>query len=127
MEYDLKTVIDERLGEKNFGIFYGLTDKEIKKRNLLEYRRWSAEGRYRYRPPEGESYIDVRARIEGFMKDKGQDWNGKNVLVITHQVPYKMFRAIIEGLDEEAVLNLPHTPNCGIQEYQLRGGKLELS
>jgi broad specificity phosphatase PhoE len=52
-----------------------------------------------------------------------RDYSGKNVLVVTHQVPYLMFRALFEHLDEAGVLALGDVPNCGIQEYHVDTSK----
>jgi len=59
-------------------------------------------------------------------------WHGESVLLVTHQVPYKLIRGILEYIGEEGILALEDTPNCGMQEYVLdtsrnEEGKLKLT
>ncbi|QCX32650.1 alpha-ribazole phosphatase [Caloramator sp. E03] len=72
---------DDRLKEINFGIFEGLSYKEIEERYNEEYKKWK-EDYLNYRFPEGESLKDVFDRTCDFLKDI--DKNKKRILIITH-------------------------------------------
>lgn len=124
-KYKYKTITDERLRERNFGIFHGLTDKEIKKRDPTAYDNWNRLGRYSYRPPGGENYPDVERRVKTFLEELSKNYGGKNILVLTHQITQKMFKKVLEDLNEEKVLKL-QIPNCGIHEYKHCGNKMKL-
>ncbi|MFP4111551.1 MAG: histidine phosphatase family protein [Candidatus Woesearchaeota archaeon] len=115
--YILSLYKDNRLREKEFGRLHGYTKEEIKERYPEEFEDRIRDGKYWYRLPRGENYPDVEARVHSFLDKLVRDYGGKNVLVVTHQVTYKMFRALFEHLDEEAVLALEECPNCGIQDY----------
>ncbi|MEA2003596.1 MAG: histidine phosphatase family protein [archaeon] len=119
LDYDLVIYKDNRLREKEFGTLHGYKPDEIEKLFPDEFRDRKRDGKYWYRLPRGENYPDVETRVHGFLDKLVRDYGGKNVLVVTHQVPYKMFRALFEHLDEDGVLNLDNTPNCGIQEYDI--------
>ncbi|MFT4325899.1 MAG: histidine phosphatase family protein [Candidatus Woesearchaeota archaeon] len=129
--YDLRIFKDNRLREKEFGRLHGFTSDEIREQYPEEFEDREREGKYWYRLPRGENYPDVEARVHSFLDKLSRDYGGKNVLVVTHQVPYKMFRALFEHLDEDGVLALEDTPNCGMQKYvvnssKAKEGRLEL-
>lgn len=77
------------------------------------------DGKYWYRFPQGENYPDVEARCHSFLDKLSRDYGGKRVLVVTHQVPFKMFRALFQHLDEKLVLQLDDVYNVGLQEYRI--------
>lgn len=122
-DYDLSIYKDNRLREKEFGRLHGLSTEEIKERYPDEYSNRERDGKYWYRLPSGENYPDVEARIHSFLDKLSRDYGGKNVLIVTHQVCYKMFRALFEHLGEEEVLALENCPNCAIQEYEIKFSK----
>jgi broad specificity phosphatase PhoE len=123
--YDLRIFKENRLREKEFGRLHGFKTDEIKKLYPEEFKDRERDGKYWYRLPRGENYPDVESRVHNFLDKLARDYGGKNVLVVTHQVPYKMFRALFEHMDEEGVLALEDTPNCGIQEYRIDTSKVE--
>ena len=110
---------DNRLREKEFGRLHGFTTEEIKLMYPEEFLDRQRDGKYWYRLPRGENYPDVEARVHSFLDKLVRDYAGKSVLLVTHQVPYLMFRALFEHLDETAVLLLGDVPNCGVQEYEM--------
>lgn len=123
--YPLRIFTDNRLREKEFGRLNGYKTEEIKEIYPEEFEDRERDGKYYYRLPRGENYPDVEARIHSFLDKLARDYGGKNVLVVTHQVPYKMFRALFDHLDEKGVLALEDTPNCGIQEYEIDISEVE--
>ncbi|MCK4729998.1 MAG: histidine phosphatase family protein [Candidatus Aenigmarchaeota archaeon] len=123
--YDLRIFKENRLREKEFGRLHGFKTDEIKDLYPEEFEDRKRDGKYWYRLPRGENYPDVEDRVHSFLDKLARDYGGKNVLVVTHQVPYKIFRALFEHLDEESVLALEDTPNCGIQEYRIDTSKAE--
>lgn len=73
---------DDRLREMNFGLFEGLSYKEISNRYPIESDEWKKDF-VNYRTPEGESLLDVYNRAKSFIEDiKGKH---QKILVITHQ------------------------------------------
>jgi broad specificity phosphatase PhoE len=111
--------VDDRLREKEFGVLHARTKEEIREKYPDEYEARKREGKYWYRLLGGENYPDVGQRVHSFSDKLVRDWGGKDVLVVTHQVPYKLFRQQFEHLREQEVLALEDAPNCGMQEYQL--------
>lgn len=130
--YDMELFKDYRLREKEFGRLHGYTTEEIKKNYPEEFEDRKRDGKFFYRLPRGENYLDVGDRVHSFLDKLHRDCRGKSVLVITHQVPYVMFRAAFEHLDENGVLALGNVPNCGIEEFiidtkLIAEGRLNLS
>lgn len=115
--YKLRVFKDNRLREKEFGRLHGYKTSEIQEVFPEEFADRKRDGKYWYRLPRGENYPDVEARVHSFLDKMTRDYGGQKVLVVTHQVPYKLFRALFEHLGEKEVLDLPEAPNCGIQEY----------
>ena len=130
-DYDLRIFKDNRLREKEFGRLHGYKTEEIREKYPEEFADRERDGKYWYRLPRGENYPDVEARIHSFLDKLSRDYGGKNVLVVTHQVCYKMFRALFEHLGEKEVLELEETPNCGVQKFiidtsKTKEGRLKL-
>ena len=73
---------EERLGEQSFGIFEGLTYPEICQRYPKEMEAWNRDFSD-YRIPEGESFSDVRRRVEAWVKSLPTDKG--NMLVVAHK------------------------------------------
>ena len=122
--YDVKLYKDNRLREKEFGRLHGFKAEEIRSQYPEEFEDRRRDGKYWYRLPRGENYPDVEQRVHGFLDKLARDYGGKDVLVVTHQVPYKMFRALFEHLDEDGVIALDDVPNCGMQEYRIDTSKI---
>lgn len=59
---------DSRLAEQNFGIFEGHTYGELKEMYPEELAAWNRDFTT-YRIPDGESFLDVRHRLDDFLAD----------------------------------------------------------
>ncbi|SHK15471.1 alpha-ribazole phosphatase [Hathewaya proteolytica DSM 3090] len=77
---------DERIRERDFGIFEGKTYEELKDDRYLniEYEKW-CNNWLEYKIPEGESYMEFCQRVYDFMDEVllkyGDD---ENILIVTH-------------------------------------------
>jgi broad specificity phosphatase PhoE len=121
--YDLKVYTDNRIREKEFGRMHAVSQEEIMQKYPDEYECRKRDGKYWHRILGGENYPDVEARIHSFLDKLVRDYGGKRVLVVTHQVPCLLFRALFEHLGEQEVLNLGDVSNCGIQEFVIDQSK----
>lgn len=118
LESGIKVFQDIRLREKEFGRLHGVPKNKIKDKFPEEHRARKMEGKFYYRLLGGENYPDVAMRVHSFLDKLVRDYSGKNILIITHQVPYKLFRFWFEHLSEEEVLSLEDAPNCAIQIFE---------
>lgn len=125
LPYELTVYPDFRIREKEFGLLHGYTTKEIKEQYPEEYEHRERDGKFYYRLPRGENYLDVSNRLYSFLGKLNRDYAGKNVLIVTHHVPYVMFRAIFEHLLEEEILALPSPPNCAIEQFEINRNEFE--
>jgi broad specificity phosphatase PhoE len=115
-----RTIIDERLREREFGIFDRLTTLGIRARFPEEAAHRTRLGKFYHRPPGGESWADVILRLRSMLNTINLHYCDRRVLVVCHQVVVLCFRYILEELDEEAILKIDRQAeilNCGIAEY----------
>lgn len=80
-EVEIRT--DDLLMEQNFGIFEGMSAGKIVERYPEVWERWN-QNFSDYRLDGGESFRDVRKRIDSFLEDKLQGEKG-NVLIVAHK------------------------------------------
>jgi broad specificity phosphatase PhoE len=123
---------DERLREKEFGIFDRLTRLGMTQKypELSEQR--AHVGKFYFRPPGGESWCDVILRLRSLLDTICREYRRERVLIVGHQVIVNCFRYLLERLDEKTILEIDKAndvPNCGVTSYEfdpMRGknGKL---
>ena len=115
-----RTLIDERLREREFGIFDRLTTAGIRHRFPEEAAHRRRLGKFYHRPPGGESWADVILRLRSMLNTINLHYCDKRVLVVCHQVVVLCFRYILEELDEAEILTIDKQSevlNCGIAAY----------
>ena len=115
-----RTIVDERLREREFGIFDRLTTAGIRERFPEEAAHRRRLGKFYHRPPGGESWADVILRLRSMLNTINLHYCDKRVLVVCHQVVVLCFRYILEELDEAAILAIDKQAdvlNCGICAY----------
>ena len=97
---DHSLVLDERLRERDLGIFDGLTGDGIRAEYPEEAERRTKVGKFYYRPPGGESWCDVALRVRSVLADIRQEYADEHVWIFSHQAVIMSFRLVLEGLDE---------------------------
>jgi broad specificity phosphatase PhoE len=115
-----RTIIDERLREREFGIFDRLTTSGIRHRFPEEAAHRRRLGKFYHRPPGGESWADVILRLRSILNTINIQHCDKRVLIVCHQVVVLCFRYILEELDEAEILGIDKQSevlNCGIAAY----------
>lgn len=113
-------IIDERLREREFGIFDRLTDVGIRERFPDEAAHKAMLGKFYHRPPGGESWADVILRLRSVLNTINLHYSDRRVLVVCHQVVVFCFRYILEELEEHEILTIDREAdflNCGICTY----------
>ena len=114
-------VLDERLRERDLGLFDGMTGQGIRDTYPEEAARRQAMGKFYYRPPGGESWTDVVLRVRSVLSDVRAEHAGRRVWVFTHQAVVMSFRYLLESLTEQDVLEIDgSTPlaNCSLTTYR---------
>jgi len=116
-------IVDERLREREFGIFDRLTGRGIRERypDLAEHR--ALLGKFYHRAPGGESWADVIQRLRGALDTISLHHADRRVLIVCHQVVVLCIRYILEEMDEAQILAIDKEAdviNCGVCEYDFQ-------
>lgn len=116
----VRPIIDERLREREFGIFDRLTGVGIRAKFPEESAHRTKLGKFYHRPPGGESWADVILRLRSAMNTINLHYCDRRVLIVCHQVVVFCMRYILEELTEEEILRIDKEAeilNCGICVY----------
>ncbi len=91
---DSQIVTEDRIAEIDTGDF---NNKPIE-----EYRAYfeSTTEKFSKRAPNGESLRDVRTRVGEFLYEIDKRYEGKTILIITHEYPIWQLYSVAEGWDE---------------------------
>jgi len=113
-------IVDERLREREFGVFDRLTGNGIAEKypDLAEHR--AMLGKFYHRAPGGESWADVILRLRGALDTISLHHADRRVLIVCHQVVVLCLRYILEEMDEARILAIDKegdVVNCGVCEY----------
>lgn len=121
--------IDRRLNKRDYGLFWNLTYLGVERLHPEEFARFKSEGPYLYRPPGGENYKDLLARVLSFLDEELSEDTlleiEDDILVSTHCAVMLAFAKLIEGLtDEEVVRRYEEQTivNGQIVVYERHGG-----
>jgi broad specificity phosphatase PhoE len=82
---------------------------------------WQEAGRYRARPPGGESLEDVGARVRQFIEAEWPTLAERRVLLVTHVGTAQMLRMCLDGwLPDQVESRMAESPigNCGVVAYE---------
>ena len=121
---------DERLRERDFGAFDGMTGAGIREQFPDEAKRRDLLGKFYYRPPGGESWADVALRVRSLLFTEGMRYDGERVLLVAHQAVIMVFRYVLEGLTEQELMTVDkqeQVANASVTRYETGAdGGLEL-
>jgi len=123
------TIIDERLREREFGVFDGLTTRGIRERFPTEAAHRSKIGKFYHRAPGGESWADVILRLRSALNTINLHYADRRVLVVCHQVVVLCMRYVLEALSEGQILAIDKQGdilNCGISAFDFEFDENEL-
>jgi broad specificity phosphatase PhoE len=131
---EITYIVDERLREKEFGIFDRLTKVGIQQKYPEQAEYKTALGKFYHRPPGGESWCDVILRLRSVIDTMTREYRKERVLIVSHQVVVNCFRYLLERMTEEQILAIDRAadvPNCSVTSYEFdpqlgKHGKLVL-
>ncbi|MDD5331580.1 MAG: histidine phosphatase family protein [Candidatus Nanoarchaeia archaeon] len=84
----VKIVKDKRLRECNYGRYNAQPSKIVEpmqEKNITK------------RFPEGESYEDVKKKINNFLNFLKKDYSGKNIAIVSHKAPQLALDVLLKG------------------------------
>jgi broad specificity phosphatase PhoE len=112
---------DERLRERDFGAFDGMTGAGIREQYPDEAGRRDLLGKFYYRPPGGESWADVALRIRSLLATESLRHDCDRLLVVAHQAVIMVFRYVLEDLSEQDLLAVDRDEqvvNASVTRYE---------
>ncbi|MCU1613461.1 MAG: Broad specificity phosphatase PhoE [Frankiales bacterium] len=118
---DLPIRFDERLRERDFGAFDGMTRAGIRAEYPQEAQRRDLLGKFYYRPPGGESWADVALRVRSVLATAELRYTGERLMVVSHQAVILVFRYVLEELTERELLDIDRSEqiaNSSVTRYE---------
>ncbi|MEU4742147.1 histidine phosphatase family protein [Actinosynnema sp. NPDC023658] len=116
-----RTLVDERLRDRELGVLDLLTTHGVAHRHPDELVRKRRLGKFYYRPPGGESWADVLLRLRSLVRDL----DGQRVLLFAHEITPFLLRYLLEGLPERDMLAYAHNsvvPNGSLTSWRREDG-----
>ena len=86
---ELEYKILDDLKERGFGIWEGLTFREIEDQYPDGLEKWKRDP-INYTPQDGESIIDLQKRVNDVVQYAMQEHRGKRVVMVTHMGPIRV-------------------------------------
>jgi broad specificity phosphatase PhoE len=120
---DLTIRYDERLRERDFGAFDGMTREGIRAEYPDEARRRDLLGKFYYRPPGGESWADVGLRVRSVLATEALRHDGERLMCVSHQAVIMVVRYVVEELTETQLLEIDGSEqiaNTSVTRYERR-------
>jgi ribonuclease H / adenosylcobalamin/alpha-ribazole phosphatase len=118
-------LFDERLRERERGVFDGLTKAGVAVELPYEHAKREFLGKFYHRAPGGESWCDVAQRLRSFTESVLPRYAGQRVMIIAHEVVIYCLRYIIEEMDEAQILAIDAASdiaNGSVTEYHCQSG-----
>lgn len=110
---NIPLIICDELAERYFGEFEGKTGEEFNFDEIWNYKLNKQYGNV-------ESVGDLFNRVQTFMDKIKEEYNDKNVLLVTHGGITVPIRATLEGIpDGMEILRGFGIDNCEIKEYEI--------
>jgi len=127
---EIQIISDERLRERELGIFDRLTKIGAMQKYPDECEKRERLGKFYYRPPGGENWADVALRVRSFLRDFREDIVRENSLIVTHEVVVRIWRYLLEDLSENEILSIDRecdVGNCAVTSYEFKDNSVSLS
>ena len=70
------------------------------KRQYLEHH----VRRFIVRPPKGETYAEVQKRMHEFITDVEKTYEGKTILLVSHELPLSLLEGVMDGLSRQEII-----------------------
>lgn len=97
-----KIVTDPRIQEYNAGVWNG---KDFN--SFVE--AFKVTDRFTQTPEAGENYADLKKRVGDFIYDMEKKYEGKNILIVSHDSPLFLLETVVQGLNRKQSIALRGT------------------
>lgn len=122
---NMEVIKTAKLREIYAGLWENLSYAEIQEKYPEDREVW----RYNIgvsRPTGGESFIEVRDRINVALKEIAKENEGKSVFCFTHAAVIRSVSAYYMGYSHEEMQKLPWADNASVTELEYENGKFTL-
>jgi probable phosphoglycerate mutase len=123
----LPLLADERLRDREMGVFELHPPRAIAARAPEESARRARVGEWHYRPPGGESLADVALRVRDFLDRLDAVAGGRRVLLVAHDAVVVALRYAVEGVGAPVPDGLTPVPNASVSSWTGDGTRLRLT
>lgn len=127
---EVEPTVDARLIELRRGIEELFTDKQIERLfPWSERQRKAREGRFHFKPLNGESWADVEVRLRSFWLTLQVECPNQCVVVFGHRKTLPVWRKIFENWTGEQTIDACEkhpTENASVTVYRRKGNKMVL-
>ncbi|WP_395570373.1 histidine phosphatase family protein [Streptomyces sp. BK79] len=120
----LDVLVDERLRDREMGVFELHPPAALAARAPREAARRALLGEWCYRPPGGEAFTDVAVRVGQLVRDLDRAAPGRRVLVIAHDGIVIALRHVLTGIGAAPPQELPPVPNASVSHWTGDGHRL---
>ena len=122
---------DDRLVDRGVGELEMMTKAAIRARYPEEPARLAERGYMHYRPPGGEDFHDMAARLGSFVDDVHRDHAGRRVIVVAHDSVVLVLRGVVEGLGIDGLAAVEaeagSVRNASISRFVADGGRMAVA
>jgi alpha-ribazole phosphatase len=105
-------IVEPSFAEQHFGSWQGMTFNELKTHLADEFDAFWANPA-KARPPEGESFADVIARVGDTIDRMNQNFSGRDIIAFAHGGSIRAALAHALAIDADAALSL-RIDNCSL-------------
>lgn len=109
-----KVITDDRIHEVYGGELDGRPDAEYQR--LFE----SQIEKFNKAPKGGENYTEIKNRMTGFIYDIDSKYQGRNILIVTHNTPACLMFAGVMGLDQKKTIALRQQDHNFIKNSEIK-------
>ncbi|WP_371803019.1 histidine phosphatase family protein [Candidatus Lokiarchaeum ossiferum] len=118
-------IADERLRERNYGVWQNYSWSEVHSQNPNLKEEWRTNPVHS-KPPKGESIHDLYNRITRFLSELISDAKN-NILIVAHNSPLKILISIAKGITLEEFHTIDHLSNTEIIQIKSTEGNLSIN
>ena len=117
---DISLVKNHLCNERNYGKMQGLTEEEVEliKPKILYVNVGSVD--HSVNPPEGEPFELLRERAVKFKSFIFENYEGSNILVVSHGIFLQQFHGLIQGKSCIESLRIV-VPNLEMMSFHFKG------
>ncbi|WP_085507207.1 histidine phosphatase family protein [Thalassobacillus devorans] len=117
---ELPVTYEDKLKEIHVGDWEGQT-KEFIEENYGDAYHYFFNKPHLYESFNGESFFELRERVEEFLEQLKRTHSSGNILVVTHSVFIKSLLAVVKGLPVEKLWGPPYIQDTSLSIVEMDG------